>query len=1327
MFFTVLLLFGSITPGIGLGPVFAANIGTNTEGIDYNDNVPNEIAVSVNVAPDLKVAAEVNEVFSGGNIRFDIAEGSDSSEKLKLPDGEYTLEGGQKIAIINGTIYMDSNGDGDYDDPGEDIAKVNDSLNGDGTSLQIDFSTIPIPNGNFEEGSVGEFIPVPNWTINNSSNGPNGTAIEQIWLGDLATKTQSRRYDSVISNGDGTYTVTGPGGSYTYVTNVDYNQQAISKDYQYVEGYEAVFGTLEKYVSNVYVDKSSSSQALEIGFLNARLKSGDYNVLDGKIASSFGIEAISDPFEANAGDQLGFDWKANDGGDDYEVYGFLVNEATQEHTEILYGRGSAQSWTTNTGVIPKDGTYRFRFVAGSFNRTDGTTHGATLSIDNIRILSGKVVASIAEQIGHLVTYETTKLLGDRHVNITLTNGVGEPSNEVTVPILMDNELERSLTINIPHEGELIYGSSPAISGNVLDGSTVSVTVTGPNGYVYMGNAIVTDSGWLLNGIDELIVPGVYEISVTATNADLETNPAITSTFNFVNKAELEAYVDVVSELNQNDYQAGWEDSAEGNMGFASALQAAKELLKNIADTSDGLNPDQAAVDAALADLKAAKAALERHSPIETVPAIFEHGGKEITIDFNKNVVLTNTANPAEGFTILINGEEHQVTSAIANRDKVTLTIDQPLNSDAENITVIYKKNTANPNLYGDEENGSPDEDFTVIATDEYGSALQIQTITGNTDVRTPVLTGTSHIEADQIRITIYDQQNNPVLTNVEATMNSGGTWTYTIPVSNELLPGSYTFEVTAIDTENSRSVTKSATFTVINKTELQTEYDEVNNFKADDYRAGWEEFEAARNRAYETLNNPSISQEEVDRAFAELEAKRDLLEKHPPIAKNATFEHGTNEIILEFDKNVTFTGDESGNKHRFSVFINGEKVNVITSELIDSDHNGDTNKVKLTLPNEALLSSDANVKVEYTKTGDSSLVGKEENGTAVEDFMFQAGDLFGKSVQINLPKNITNDTTPAIKGTVDPGADRATITILDSEGNVVVKLADIDIQPAGTWTYQVRDRLAPGEYVVEVTVSEDGRSDVTKQHTFIVVDKDELIAIADKIYKEKHEKAAYTEESWTRFVEASNHAKNVIADPEATQAEVEQAKADLAEAYQELVYKADLMKEEAISKELVENHYSKASWAVYQRALANAINVLNNPKATQAEINEALNQLKQARESLTVDKESLESQIKQEKNFNAADYTKLSWKLYQKALKKAKDVLANPKATQVEIDEAYANLLEAQAGLIKDKSDSLLPKTATNTYNMLVIGFGVVILGLVLLVLQRRFVKSNAE
>src|SRR5690625_100938 len=169
--------------------VSAANISTSNK-IDYNDNVPADTATPVKVAPDLSITAGQGELFSGGNLKYELAGGSDSSEKLILPDGDYTIDG-QNVKVANGEIFIGS----------DKVGSVNSSLDGDGKALQIDFDIIPVQNGNFEGGMTG-------WTINDTN---------QIFLGNLASKTQARGYTNVQNLGSGQYQVNAPG--YSYVTD----------------------------------------------------------------------------------------------------------------------------------------------------------------------------------------------------------------------------------------------------------------------------------------------------------------------------------------------------------------------------------------------------------------------------------------------------------------------------------------------------------------------------------------------------------------------------------------------------------------------------------------------------------------------------------------------------------------------------------------------------------------------------------------------------------------------------------------------------------------------------------------------------------------------------------------------------------------------------------------------------------------------------------------------------------------------------------------------------------------------------------------------------
>ena len=110
----------------------------------------------------------------------------------------------------------------------------------------------------------------------------------------------------------------------------------------------------------------------------------------------------------------------------------------------------------------------------------------------------------------------------------------------------------------------------------------------------------------------------------------------------------------------------------------------------------------------------------------------------------------------------------------------------------------------------------------------------------------------------------------------------------------------------------------------------------------------------------------------------------------------------------------------------------------------------------------------------------------------------------------------------------------------------------------------------------------------------------------------------------------------------------------------------------------------------YKRALDEANAVLNNPNATQAEVDEALKKLQDAKQKLTdshkTDKSDLNTEAGKDPDFRksipfiigkAADLAE-----YQQALNDADSVLKDPNATQAQVDQALRRLRDAKQKLI---------------------------------------------
>ena len=148
---------------------------------------------------------------------------------------------------------------------------------------------------------------------------------------------------------------------------------------------------------------------------------------------------------------------------------------------------------------------------------------------------------------------------------------------------------------------------------------------------------------------------------------------------------------------------------------------------------------------------------------------------------------------------------------------------------------------------------------------------------------------------------------------------------------------------------------------------------------------------------------------------------------------------------------------------------------------------------------------------------------------------------------------------------------------------------------------------------------------------------------------------------------------------------------------------------EADTVKAANSQASEDKQKAYQDAIAAGQTVFNDGKASQAEVNTALSKIEQAKKDLTVSAiqtavdEASDTQGKPD-YYNASDEAK---KAYDEALNKAKSVLAEPNATQDQLDAAKKALADAKTALNgkttdkdalqKDVDDSRFTKTNTTT------------------------------
>ena len=184
------------------------------------------------------------------------------------------------------------------------------------------------------------------------------------------------------------------------------------------------------------------------------------------------------------------------------------------------------------------------------------------------------------------------------------------------------------------------------------------------------------------------------------------------------------------------------------------------------------------------------------------------------------------------------------------------------------------------------------------------------------------------------------------------------------------------------------------------------------------------------------------------------------------------------------------------------------------------------------------------------------------------------------------------------------------------------------------------------------------------------------------------------------YKKALEDAKKVLGDKNATQAQVDDALKKLQEAKKNLAdsHKTDKTKLQTESNAdgdftktpEYQNAAGSSEAEAYKKALDEANKVLANKDATQAQIDEALKNLKQAKDDLTrkykTDKTNLNEETGNDSDFRKsipfliADGKDIAE--YNKALNEANAVLADSNATQAQVDEALRKLQRIKQKMI---------------------------------------------
>lgn len=281
----------------------------------------------------------------------------------------------------------------------------------------------------------------------------------------------------------------------------------------------------------------------------------------------------------------------------------------------------------------------------------------------------------------------------------------------------------------------------------------------------------------------------------------------------------------------------------------------------------------------------------------------------------------------------------------------------------------------------------------------------------------------------------------------------------------------------------------------------------------------------------------------------------------------------------------------------------------------------------------------------------------------------------------------------------------------DTEGNPKGGLVQ-DCQSVtsfGLWVNAIADSAAVVDGKVSGTIYYDKITAITTDAEEAVFEKAGDIPAAE-VNKEKLQLAVneakelaekdYTAESWSIFASALEEAESVLAKEDAAQEEVDTALKNLQDAKDNLVKqekkdvdKTQLKKAVKACAKLKCINYTRESWKPFSKALIKAEKILVKRKATQEEVDTALENLQSAKDNLVkrekADKTELKKEIKACTKLNCNNYTKKSFKPFSKALVKAGVVLVDVRATQEEVDTALKILQDAKSNLVKLKAKTV--------------------------------------
>ena len=290
--------------------------GTDNENFTYKDVSTNSSRL-IDLG-DSRVPSNGKAFFSGSHIDLSLNDAELNNETTKLRTVATASTVTDRVSVVGSKVYLGNGTTADH------IATIDGILDGsNGKKLRINIEEPSFTNGNFESANDLE-----GWSVE----------AERVFL------NGSDLIDEKPTPVDNTYHINNSNGN---LNDTDPLANA---------------GTLSGGITTTQVN--SGSKAVRLTSTNLTSSSG-YATVRGPYLFSNSYVTLG------TSSSVSFAWRAEGGGDAYDVYAYLVDidnpskkiTLLNEHTD----NKSATPWATKTVNINDEGTYQFVFVAGSYD------------------------------------------------------------------------------------------------------------------------------------------------------------------------------------------------------------------------------------------------------------------------------------------------------------------------------------------------------------------------------------------------------------------------------------------------------------------------------------------------------------------------------------------------------------------------------------------------------------------------------------------------------------------------------------------------------------------------------------------------------------------------------------------------------------------------------------------------------------------------------------------------------------------------------------------------------------------------------------------------